>query len=710
MDTTLKYIDTLRAGADRTLLGVVAIALATCLGLAFWHGDWKVTLLIGLPTALVCAAQVLLRPGALATRLTVGCGLMVLSGLMIHEARGMIELHFSVFVLLATLLYYRDWKVIAAAAGTIAVHHLAFDFLQRQGYGVWVFAQDTGFHIVLVHAAFVVVESAVLIWMALGLANESEAIGAEPARIADAARRMARGEAFDASVLGTISPGTAADALLDASRQLSALLSEIKANAARDAQVREALDAANSNVLVLDGAHRVVMANAAMRRWAERNESALRAHVPAFEAAALVGSGPQAFEGLEALKPSAIDALAAPTTVDEVVGALQLNFSLSPVCDAAGERLGTVVEWRDETAQKAIEAEVAAAVAAAARGDFARRIDGAGATGFIANLADGFNRLIEANGGAFREVRAVVQALADGDLGKRMKGRYEAELAAIQQAANGSMDRIASIVAGIKSAAESIDVAAKEIASGNQDLSQRTEEQAASLEETAASMEELTATVRQNAENARQANQLAAGARDVASSGGSIVHQVVTTMQAIAESSRRMDEIIGVIDGIAFQTNILALNAAVEAARAGEQGRGFAVVASEVRALAQRSAAAAKEIKGLIQDSSEKVASGNALVAKAGSTMEEIVGAVRRVTDIMGEITAASSEQSAGIEQVSETVTQMDQTTQQNAALVEEASAAARALEEQARGLIEAVAVFRVGIDAAEGPGVARAA
>jgi methyl-accepting chemotaxis protein len=210
-------------------------------------------------------------------------------------------------------------------------------------------------------------------------------------------------------------------------------------------------------------------------------------------------------------------------------------------------------------------------------------------------------------------------------------------------------------------------------------------------------MEELTATVRQNAENAKQANQLAAGARDVATSGGAVVAQVVETMAAISGSSRKMDEIIGVIDGIAFQTNILALNAAVEAARAGEQGRGFAVVASEVRALAQRSAAAAREIKTLIHDSAENVTNGTALVNKAGTTMGEIVAQVRRVTDIMGEITAASAEQSSGIEQVNTTVTQMDQTTQQNAALVEEATAAARSLEDQASGLLQAVAAFKLG-------------
>jgi methyl-accepting chemotaxis protein len=269
-------------------------------------------------------------------------------------------------------------------------------------------------------------------------------------------------------------------------------------------------------------------------------------------------------------------------------------------------------------------------------------------------------------------------------------------------------DALRNLIHEIKDSTDTINTASKEIASGNSDLSQRTEEQASSLEETASSMEELTSTVRQNAENAKQANQLAIGASDVAGKGGAVVSQVVTTMDSINESSRKIVDIISVIDGIAFQTNILALNAAVEAARAGEQGRGFAVVAGEVRNLAQRSAAAAKEIKTLIGDSVEKVEGGSKLVAQAGQTMEEIVTSIRRVTDIMSEITAASVEQSQGIEQVNTAITQMDEVTQQNAALVEEAAAAAESLEEQAQTLSAAIATFKVTESSSRAPAAVR--
>ena len=298
--------------------------------------------------------------------------------------------------------------------------------------------------------------------------------------------------------------------------------------------------------------------------------------------------------------------------------------------------------------------------------------------------------------GPIQQALTVAQTVAAGDLTSHIEVKGKDETSQLLQALKDMNDSLVRTVSDVRSGAETVATASGQIASGAQDLSSRTEEQASSLEETASSMEELTATVRQNADNARQASGLAASASDVAVKGGSVVSEVVSTMTVINESSRKIVDIIGVIDGIAFQTNILALNAAVEAARAGDQGRGFAVVASEVRNLAQRSAAAAKEIKALIGDSVEKVDIGSQLVNQAGSTMDEIVNSIKRVTDIMAEITSASQEQSAGIEQVNQAITAMDQATQQNASLVEESASASESMQEQAQALIQTVAVFKL--------------
>ncbi len=297
--------------------------------------------------------------------------------------------------------------------------------------------------------------------------------------------------------------------------------------------------------------------------------------------------------------------------------------------------------------------------------------------------------------------KEAAENIADGDLTHPIEANGNDETGQLLQALATMQSRLASIVGNVRHNAEGVATASTEIASGNNDLSARTEQQASALQETAASMEQLGSTVRQNADNARQANQLAMNASTVAQQGGDVVAEVVTTMKGINDSSKKIADIISVIDGIAFQTNILALNAAVEAARAGEQGRGFAVVAGEVRSLAQRSAEAAKEIKGLIGTSVERVERGTALVDKAGATMSEVVASIRRVTDIMGEISAASSEQSQGVSQVGEAITQMDQATQQNAALVEQSAAAADSLKTQAGQLVDAVAVFRLSAHAA---------
>lgn len=333
---------------------------------------------------------------------------------------------------------------------------------------------------------------------------------------------------------------------------------------------------------------------------------------------------------------------------------------------------------------------------AAVAGNLDIRADVTRHQGDFRKIVQGVNGTLDAIVGPVNEVVRVLGALANGNLTENITENYQGTFDKLKVDANVTVAQLTDVIIRIKEAADTVNTASKEIASGNSDLSQRTEQQASSLEETAASMEELTSTVKQNAENAKQANQLALSASDIAVKGGKVVGQVVGTMSSISESSKKIVDIISVIDGIAFQTNILALNAAVEAARAGEQGRGFAVVASEVRSLAQRSAAAAKEIKELISDSVDKVGAGTRLVDEAGKTMNEVVNSVKRVTDIMAEITAASTEQSQGIEQVNVAITQMDDVTQQNASLVEQAAAAAESLEEQAQELSRLLETFQL--------------
>jgi methyl-accepting chemotaxis protein len=461
-------------------------------------------------------------------------------------------------------------------------------------------------------------------------------------------------------------------------------------------RVRIALDNVSTGVMIADNERNIIYINKAVQATLSKAEADLRKDLPNFDASRLVGTNIDAFHKDPSHQARLLSSFTNTYTANLIVGGRNMRVTANPVINAQGERLGAVAEWLDRTAEVAVENEVAQIVEAASLGDLTRRIDMHGKEGFFKNLSIGINQMVGSTEAVINETVSALERISNGDMTQRIDSDYEGAYATIKDNANLTIDRLTEIVTNIKSACDSINTASKEIAAGNTDLSQRTETQASSLEETASSMEELASTVKQNAENAKQANQMASAASEVAVKGGQVVNEVVNTMSAINESSRKIVDIISVIDGIAFQTNILALNAAVEAARAGEQGRGFAVVAGEVRNLAQRSAAAAKEIKQLISDSVGKVENGSKLVEQAGATMDEVVNSVRHVTDIMAEITAASVEQSSGIDQVNQAVIQMDEVTQQNAALVEQAAAAAESLEEQAQTLIESVSIFRL--------------
>ena len=477
-----------------------------------------------------------------------------------------------------------------------------------------------------------------------------------------------------------------------------------------NAAFRGALNQLDANVMVANKDLEIIFVNPAAERMLGRAQEAFRRELPGFNAANVLGASLDIMTRDPAALRGEIERLTDIATRQEVIGGRSMKAIMSPMKDATGRRLGTVLEWFDRTQEVATETELQQVIEDVTAGNLENRISLEGKRDFFLKLSTGINELVDTIGMVAGEVRVLVAAANQGDLTKRIVTEGKPGLLVeIGSGINDLTHNLAELVSQTKTAAAEVSRGADEISKGNADLSQRTEEQASSLEETASSMEEMTSTVKQNADNAVQASRLAVAARDQAEKGGAVVSKAVSAMAGINEASKKIADIIGVIDEIAFQTNLLALNAAVEAARAGEQGRGFAVVATEVRNLAGRSAAAAKEIKALIQDTVRKVDEGSTLVTQSGSTLEQLVVAVKKVTDIVSEIAAASNEQSVGIEQVNKTVMQLDELTQQNAALVEQASAASQAMADQARGLNMAMQGYRVKSDDEEGKPAARA-
>jgi methyl-accepting chemotaxis protein len=467
-----------------------------------------------------------------------------------------------------------------------------------------------------------------------------------------------------------------------------------RARAVASERIKQALDASSVNVVVADEQSNVIYLNPAAQRLMSGAAAEFRAVSARFDAAQVVGTNLDAFFGGGVRQREGMSEM--------VIGSRTFQTIVSPINDPDGNRIGTVVEWQDRTQEVAAQQEIGNLVEAVSAGKLDQRVSLAGKTGFFEVLARGLNGLVASVGDVVSDLNRLVQGANDGDLTRSMELAGKPGLSvSIGTGVNSLVGNMAHVVSQVKSMAAQVHLGAEEISKGNDNLSARTEQQASSLEETAASMEQMTSTVKQTAENAGQANQLAMAARQQAEKGGAVVSTAVNAMGAINVASKKIADIIGVIDEIAFQTNLLALNAAVEAARAGEQGRGFAVVATEVRSLAGRSATAAKEIKALIQDSVAKVDEGSRLVDASGRTLEEIVQAVKKVTDIVAEIAAASREQSSGIEQVNKAVVQMDEGTQQNAALVQQATAASQAIVEQVITLNALVSHYRIKDDAA---------
>ena len=788
--STLTLNDPQARKADNLMKWTLLLLLLVSIGIAAVNGTWFEALAVGLPALIFPWLIIRIMPGSVQSRISVAVAFMVFAALAIQQTRGVIETHFSIFILLAFLLYYRDWKPILTAALVIAVHHVAFNFLQAGNTGFYIFALGPNLEILIIHALAVVFEAALLILMAINLRNEANMIGGEPEVVVEIARRVASGDLavkIETRAGDTSSVNAALKAMVE---NLSSLISNMQNMSAEH-------DKGNIDVVVDTNAY-----SGSFKEVAHEVNQMVAGHIDSNNKAMAVAkafgegnfevpleqfSGKKAFinETLEKVRgniktfvsemnnmSTAHDAgdIDARMHEDKFVGtyrqmAHDLNSMINGHVDMNRKAIAVVegfgagnfdvvleplpgkkafINHAIESTRSNIKTFVAdmnAMSYAHDAGDIDKNMDEAKFSGTYKAMAQGVNEMIAGHvdmnkkaievvqgfgRGDFelqlaqlpgkkafinhaieqvrsnlialsRDVQILSEAAADGRVTTRADAsKHYGDFRKIIEGFNATLETIVRPILAIKEAAEAINTAANEISSGNVDLSKRTEQQVSSLEKTASSMDELAATVKQNAESAKQANQLAGAASGVAIKGGEVVGQVVNTMSAINNSAKKIEDIISVIDGIAFQTNILALNAAVEAARAGEQGRGFAVVAGEVRNLAQRSATAAKEIKELIVDSVSKTAEGTAQVEQAGKTMQDIVASVKRVTDIMGEITAASSEQSAGIDQVNAAVASMDETTQQNAALVEQAAAAAESLAEQAGSLIEVVSAFKL--------------
>ncbi len=556
------------------------------------------------------------------------------------------------------------------------------------------FATETALHTTLITVAILAI-LAVLGISFLLVRNVLRQLGGDPGEI----QKIAEAIADNDLAIDLKAPDQASGVYASMSQMRDNLRESIERDrqqAEESSRIKQALDNSSTNVMVADVDNNIIYVNDALVGMFSEIEDDIRQDLPGFNVRELIGTNIDKFHKNPAHQINLLKNLSPKHNAQFVVGGQTMAFIANPIIDDNQQRLGTVVEWVNRTAEVAIQKDIGLLIDAAQNGDLSKRMDLAGKQDFFLTLSQGMNQLLETSSQVFEQIAQVMSGLSDGNLQRQMEGDHSGTFENVQGNVNSTIQSLREIVGNIRSSADLITTGSDEISSGNNSLSSRTEQQAASLEETASAMEELTSTVRQNADNAQQANQLADSARQTAQSGGEVVSNAVTAMDEINHASNKIAEIIGVIDDIAFQTNLLALNASVEAARAGDQGRGFAVVATEVRNLAQRSATAAKEIKDLIQDSVDKVGAGATLVNESGEALENIVASVMKVGDIVAEIATASQEQATGIDEVNKTISNLDDLTQQNAALAEETSAASVSMNQHAREMVSLVDFFKV--------------
>jgi len=482
-------------------------------------------------------------------------------------------------------------------------------------------------------------------------------------------------------------------ALAQMQTQLREQIEQDKQIAQAAIRINQALNNVSTSVLIANNDYQIIYANPA----AHQLLADIRTQSPGFQVDQFLNMSIDNFHPAPNQFRQVLRELRTVQTMIIMMGELTLQLTVNLVKDEQGQRLGWVFEFKNKSLEVATERQINSVIATAALGDYSKRVDLTGNSGFFHKIGEGINQVLDHKESILGDIRRVMGALSNGDLTQTINKDYQGLLKLIQEDINATVNKFITVIATIMETAYAVSQATEELAEGNHNLSQRTEQQAASLQQTAASMEQMTGTIQQTTDHARRSAHLAMQARNYAQEGGKVVNQAVDAMSEINQSSKQVGDIIGLINDIAFQTNLLALNAAVEAARAGEQGRGFAVVAAEVRNLAQRSAGAAKEIKILIDNSMSRVAEGTQLVNQSGLRLKEIITAVKEVSDIIVSIAAASQEQLLGIQQVNKAISQMDEMTQQNAAMVEEAAVASACLKEQAQHLQEGMSFFKIG-------------
>ena len=484
---------------------------------------------------------------------------------------------------------------------------------------------------------------------------------------------------------------TAQDEVGDMARSLV----QVRDMGTKSARAQAALQSSAIAMMLLDRNGTVIYLNAALEKLVDTIRPSLANQFPIFQASSLLDQNFSALHNCTELTPTALDSLSGNISAKLQEGGVTIDLDASPAFNEDGDRLGTVIEWRDRTQMISTEQEIEMLVAAAANGDFGMRLNEDDKHGFILKLTQGMNRLATNVDRGLSENVRVMTAMANGDLSQRVEGDYEGTFEKLQNAANQMADRLSAITGQITEVSDTLFTTTQEIASSSDDLRGRTEQQAASLEQTAAAMEELSTTVKKNAESAQETRRLADDAQTIAQKGSEVTNNAVTAMQSIEAASGQINSIVSVIQDIAFQTNLLALNAAVEAARAGESGKGFAVVATEVRALAQKTADASQEIGDLISNSDEQIRSGVELVNRTGASLGDIVASIESMSGNIRLIAEASNEQAIGIDDVNKSVLQLDKVTQQNAAMAEQSSAASITARHEADRLKEAVGFFR---------------